>query len=174
MVGRERQGWAIFAVMGILRSWLEHSPLMQPRAAAIRLSPIFPVDATPGALQRGGNMEGKEARFGPIQRRPSSAPPRPAPAPGPVELLHDSWTAIGGLIPLVLIKLGEITPGGVGSGLYGMVVFAIVAVFIAGLMVGEHRSTWARRSRRATSSTAAIAILVLPASILGVSAIARR
>jgi len=118
----------------------------------------------------GGNMEGKEARFGPIQSTLYGTATTGT-STGSVDSSHDSWTPIGGLIPLTLIKLGEITPGGVGSGPYGMVVFAIIAVFIAGLMVGRTPEYLGKKIESRDVKYAAIAILVLPASILGFSAI---
>jgi potassium-transporting ATPase potassium-binding subunit len=118
----------------------------------------------------GGNMEGKEVRFGPIQTTLYGTATTGT-STGSVDSSHDSWTPLGGLIPLTLIKLGEITPGGVGSGLYGMVVFAIIAVFIAGLMVGRTPEYVGKKIESRDVKYAAIAILVLPASILGFSAI---
>ncbi|MFZ0178941.1 MAG: potassium-transporting ATPase subunit KdpA [Candidatus Dormiibacterota bacterium] len=119
----------------------------------------------------GGNMEGKEARFGPIQSALYNTATTGT-STGSVDASMDSLTPIGGLVPLVLIKLGEITPGDVGSGLYGMVVFAIVAVFIAGLMVGRTPEYLGKKIEARDVKYAAIAILVLPASILGFSAVA--
>src|ERR1700688_326443 len=118
----------------------------------------------------GGNMEGKEARFGPIQSALYNTATTGT-STGSVDASMDSLTPIGGLVPLVLIKLGEITPGDVGSGLYGMVVFAIVAVFIAGLMVGRTPEYLGKKIEARDVKYAAIAILVLPASILGFSAV---
>lgn len=118
----------------------------------------------------GGNMEGKEVRFGAIQSTLFGTATTGT-STGSVDSSHDSWTPLGGLVPLTLIKLGEITPGGVGSGLYGMVVFAIIAVFIAGLMVGRTPEYIGKKIESRDVKYAAIAILVLPASILGFSAI---
>jgi K+-transporting ATPase ATPase A chain len=115
-------------------------------------------------------MEGKEVRFGPIQTALFGTATTGT-STGSVDSSHDSWTPIGGLIPLTLLKLGEITPGGVGSGLYGMVVFAIIAVFIAGLMVGRTPEYAGKKIEGRDVKFAAIAILVLPASILGFSAV---
>src|SRR4029453_3527889 len=94
------------------------------------------VDHTPSSLQSGGNMEGKEVRFG-IASSALWATATTAASNGSVNAMHDSFTPIGGLVPMWMIQLGEVVYGGVGSGLYGMLVFAIIAVFVAGLMVGR-------------------------------------
>ena len=104
-------------------------------------------------------MEGKEARFGPIQSAQYDTATTGT-STGSVDASQDSLTPIGGLVPLVLIKLGEITPGGVGSGLYGMVVFAILAVFIAGLMVGRTPEYLGKKIEGRDVKYAAIAILI--------------
>ena len=169
-VGNVKQGIALGAIMAIIligacgvAAWQEQqgNPALVGTGATQVAS----------AQSAGGNMEGKEARFGPIQTAQFGTATTGT-STGSVDSSHDSWTAIGGLIPLVLIKLGEITPGGVGSGLYGMVVFAIIAVFIAGLMVGRTPEYVGKKIEGRDVKYAAIAILVLPASILGFSAIA--
>jgi K+-transporting ATPase ATPase A chain len=135
MVGDTRQGWAILATMTILFTvmlgiavWAEQSG--NPALAALG------VDQTTSSLQSGGNMEGKEVRFG-IANSALWATATTAASNGSVNSMHDSYTPLGGLVPLFLIQLGEIVFGGVGSGLYGMLAFVIVAVFVAGLMVGR-------------------------------------
>src|SRR5713101_4905558 len=135
MVGDQRQGWAVFAVMGILclggvvvSYWAEAAG--NPAFAA------FGIDSKASALQAGGNMEGKEVRFG-IANSALFATVTTDASCGAVNAMHDSFTPLGGLIPLFNIQLGEIIVGGVGAGLYGMLLFAIIAVFIAGLMVGR-------------------------------------
>jgi len=135
MVGDTRQGWAILATMTILFAimlgiavWAEQSG--NPALAALG------VDQTTGALQSGGNMEGKEVRFG-IAGSALWATATTSASNGSVNSMHDSYMPLGGLVPLFLIQLGEIVFGGVGSGLYGMLAFVIVAVFVAGLMVGR-------------------------------------
>ena len=115
-------------------------------------------------------MEGKEVRFGPLQTAQFGTATTGT-STGSVDSSHDSWTPLGGMMPLTLIKLGEITPGGVGSGLYGMLVFAIIAVFIAGLMVGRTPEYIGKKIEAHDVKLAMLAILVLPASILGFSAI---
>jgi K+-transporting ATPase ATPase A chain len=138
MVGDRRQGWAILAAMLVL-----FIPLLVIDAwAEARPNPGYPSvvaqapSLTAGAHQAGGNMEGKELRFGVADSTLWSIATTAA-SNGSVNAMHDSYTPLGGLIPLWLIQLGEVIFGGVGSGLYGMLVFAIVAVFIAGLMVGR-------------------------------------
>ena len=169
-VGNVKQGIALGATMAVIlisafgiAAWQE-----QQGNPALVGSGATQVASSQSA---GGNMEGKEVRFGPIQTAQFGTSTTGT-STGAVDSAHDSWTAIGGLLPLVLIKLGEITPGGVGSGLYGMVVFAIVAVFIAGLMVGRTPEYVGKKIEGRDVKYAAIAILVLPASILGFSAIA--
>jgi K+-transporting ATPase ATPase A chain len=169
-VGSVKQGIALGAVMGIIligafgvAAWQEQqgNPALVGTGATQVAS----------AQSAGGNMEGKEARFGPIQTAQYNTATTGT-STGSVDGAMDSFTPLGGLVPLVLIKLGEITPGGVGSGLYGMVVFAIIAVFIAGLMVGRTPEYVGKKIEGRDVKYAAIAILVLPASILGFSAIA--
>jgi len=135
MVGDKRQGWALLAAMLLIFvplllfcTWAEQAG----NPAFARLG----VDQNASVLQAGGNMEGKEARFG-IVDSARWATATTAASNGSVDAMHDSFTPLGGLVPMWLIQLGEVIFGGVGSGLYGMVAFAIVAVFIAGLMVGR-------------------------------------
>jgi K+-transporting ATPase ATPase A chain len=135
MVGDRRQGWAllaamtlIFAVMLAVALFAEH----QANPALARLG----VDPTPSNLQPGGNMEGKEVRFG-VTNSALWAVATTAASNGSVNSMHDSFMPLGGLATMWLMQLGEVVFGGVGSGLYGMIVFAVVAVFLAGLMVGR-------------------------------------
>ena len=122
------------------------------------------------ATQAGGNMEGKSVRFGPIYSAQFAATTTGT-STGSVDASHDSFTPIGGMVPMVLIQLGEITPGGVGAGLYGMLVFAILSVFIAGLMVGRTPEYLGKKIESKEVRLAALAILILPASILGFTAV---
>ena len=168
-VGKVKQGIALGAVMGIILigafgvvAWQEQQG--NPALVGTGASQV----ATSSSA--GGNMEGKEARFGPIQSALYNTATTGT-STGSVDASMDSMTPIGGLVSLVFIKLGEITPGDVGSGLYGMVVFAIVAVFIAGLMVGRTPEYLGKKIEGRDVKFAAIAILILPASILGFSAI---
>jgi K+-transporting ATPase ATPase A chain len=116
-------------------------------------------------------MEGKEARFGPIQTA-QFATTATGTSTGSVDGATDSFTPLGGMVPMVLMQLGEITPGGTGSGLYGMVVFAIIAVFLAGLMVGRTPEYLGKKIEGRDVKYAALAILILPLSILGFTALA--
>jgi K+-transporting ATPase ATPase A chain len=135
MVGDTRQGWAVLAAMTAIFVVL----LLGCYAAEQAGNPAFNklgVDQTPSTLQAGGNMEGKETRYG-IASSALWAASTTAASNGSVNSMHDSYTPLGGLVPMWLIQLGEIIYGGVGSGLYGMLMFVIVAVFVAGLMVGR-------------------------------------
>ncbi len=168
-VGKVKQGIALAAVMGIILigafgivAWQE-----QQGNPALVGTGATQVSSSQSA---GGNMEGKEVRNGPVQSAMYNTATTGT-STGSVDASMDSLTPIGGLVPLVLIKLGEITPGDVGSGLYGMIVFAIVAVFIAGLMVGRTPEYLGKKIEGRDVKFAAIAILILPASILGFSAI---
>jgi K+-transporting ATPase ATPase A chain len=135
MVGDRRQGWALLAAMLVI-----FVPLLLACTAAEQAgNPAFHalgVDQAASAFQAGGNMEGKETRFG-IVDSARWATATTAASNGSVDAMHDSFTPLGGLVPMWLIQLGEVIFGGVGSGLYGMIAFAVVAVFIAGLMVGR-------------------------------------
>jgi K+-transporting ATPase ATPase A chain len=123
-----------------------------------------------GDTQAGGNMEGKAVRFGPIYSA-EFATASTGTSTGSVNSSHDSFTPIGGMVPLVLIQLGEITPGGVGAGLYGMLMFAVIAVFIAGLMVGRTPEYLGKKIESREVRMAALTLLVGPAVILGFTAI---
>ncbi len=170
MVGDQRQGWAVFAVMGVLflggvlvAYWAEGAG--NPAIAAAG------VDTKASGLQAGGNMEGKDVRFG-IAGSALFAVVTTAASCGAVNSMHDSFTPLGGLIPLFNMQLGEIIVGGVGAGLYGMLLFAIISVFIAGLMVGRTPEYLGKKIEAREVKLALLAILVLPFSILGFSAIA--
>ncbi len=170
MVGNQRQGWAIFAVMGILYfagvAIVYHSEAPgNPAFAALH------VDQASSALQAGGNMEGKEVRFGIANSALFTTVTTDA-SEGAVNTMHDSLMPLGGLVPMVNIMLGEIIFGGVGSGLYGMLVFAILAVFIAGLMVGRTPEYMGKKIDAKEVKMAMLAILILPFSILGFTALA--
>ncbi|MFZ1109210.1 MAG: potassium-transporting ATPase subunit KdpA [Rhodomicrobium sp.] len=170
MVGDQRQGWAIFSVMGLLFLggvavcyWAE--------GAGIPAFAQLGVDTAPSAFQAGGNMEGKEVRFGIAASSLFTTVTTDASC-GAVNTMHDSLTPLGGMIPLINIQLGEIIFGGVGSGLYGMLLFAILAVFIAGLMVGRTPEYLGKKIEAKEVKMAMLAILILPASILGFTAVA--
>ena len=170
MVGKERQGWAIFAVMGILFL----AGTFTVYATESGGNPAFaslPIDAAPSALQAGGNMEGKEVRFGIANSSLFTTVTTDASC-GAVNNMHDSLLPLGGMVPMVNIMLGEIIFGGVGSGLYGMLLFAIVAVFVAGLMVGRTPEYLGKKLEAKEVKMAILAILILPLSMLGFTAIA--
>jgi len=129
------------------------------------------VDQTPGALQPGGNMEGKEARFG-VVGSATWAVATTAASSGSVNAMHDSLTPLGGLAPMWLMQLGEIVFGGVGSGLYGMLVYAIVAVFMAGLMVGRTPEYLGKKIESFEMKMASLVILIPAAAVLAATAAA--
>ena len=170
MVGDQRQGWAVFAVMALLflggvatAYWAEAAG--NPRVAALG------VDIDASDSQAGGNMEGKETRFG-IASSALFATVTTDASCGAVNAMHDSFTPIGGLVPLFNMQLGEIIIGGVGAGLYGMLLFAIVSVFVAGLMVGRTPEYLGKKIEAREVKMAMLAILILPLSILGFTALA--
>src|SRR5262247_1028320 len=162
MIGNQRQGWAILAVMGVLfiagvmvAYWAE----------------AHGNDAFTAIGLTGGNMEGKEVRFG-IVASALFAVITTAASCGAVNAMHDSFTALGGMIPLINIQLGEIIVGGVGAGLYGMLLFVVLTVFVAGLMVGRTPEYVGKKVEAKEVKMAMLAILILPLMILGWTAIA--
>jgi potassium-transporting ATPase potassium-binding subunit len=170
MVGSQRQGWAIFAVMGIL--FLVGVTTVY--TAESRGNPAFAalnVDQTPSALQPGGNMEGKEVRFGIANSSLFTTVTTDASC-GAVNNMHDSLLPLAGMVPMVNIMLGEIIFGGVGSGLYGMLLFVVIAMFVAGLMVGRTPEYLGKKLEAKEVKMAILAILILPLSILGWTALA--
>jgi K+-transporting ATPase ATPase A chain len=170
MVGNQRQGWAVFAAMGVL--FLAGVAIVYPVEAAG--NPQFAalhIDQASSPLQSGGNMEGKDVRFG-IAASSLFAVVTTDASCGAVNTMHDSLMPLAGMVPMVNIMLGEIIFGGVGSGLYGMLLFAILAVFIAGLMVGRTPEYLGKKIEAKDVKMAMLAILVLPLSILGFTALA--
>src|SRR5712672_3251319 len=170
MVGDQRQGWAVFAVMGILFLGGVVVAYWAEAAGNPAFAPLG-IDSAASTLQAGGNMEGKEVRFG-IANSALFATITTDASCGAVNSMHDSFTPLGGMIPMLNIQLGEIIFGGVGAGLYGMLLFAIIAVFVAGLMVGRTPEYVGKKIEAKEVKMAMLAILILPLSILGFSAIA--
>jgi K+-transporting ATPase ATPase A chain len=170
MAGDTRQGWAVLAAMTIM-----FVPLMAVTVVAEQngnpLLTKLGVDQTAGDLHSGGNMEGKEVRFG-IANSALWAVATTAASNGSVNSMHDSFTPIGGLIPMWLIQLGEVIYGGVGSGLYGLLIFAIIAVFVAGLMVGRTPEYLGKKIEAYEMKMAALVILIPPAVVLLATALA--
>jgi K+-transporting ATPase ATPase A chain len=170
MVGDTRQGWAIFSVMAII--WF--MGLAVAYWAESAGNPAFDrlgVDTAASVAQSGGNMEGKEVRYG-IVNSVIWATATTAASNGSVNSMHDSYTPLGGLIPLLNIQLGEVIIGGVGSGLYGMVLFAVLAVFVAGLMVGRTPEYLGKKiEAKEVKMTVLALILILPIGILGFTAL---
>ena len=170
MVGDRRQGvallgamTAVFLALLLPCFWAEQSG--NPRLAALG------VDQTASALQSGGNMEGKEIRFG-IANSALWATATTAASNGSVNAMHDSFTPVGGLVPLFMIQLGEVIFGGVGSGLYGMLAFVLIAVFVAGLMVGRTPEYLGKKVEAFEMKMASIMILIPPALVLLFTAVA--
>jgi K+-transporting ATPase ATPase A chain len=162
MVGNQRQGWAILAVMGVLflagvavTYWAEANGSTMMQALGLT----------------GGNMEGKEVRFGIVASSLFAVITTDASC-GAVNAMHDSFTALGGMIPMINIQLGEIIVGGVGSGLYGMLLFVVLSIFVAGLMVGRTPEYVGKKIEAREVKMAMLAILVLPLMILGWTAVA--
>ncbi len=170
MVGDTRQGWAILAAMTFVFVVLLAVCVGAEQAGNPALSELG-VDQTPSAQQSGANMEGKETRFG-IVNSALWATATTAASNGSVNAMHDSFTPLGGLVPMWLMQLGEVIFGGVGSGLYGMLVFAIVAVFVAGLMIGRTPEYLGKKIEAFEMKMAAIAVLIPLVMVLGGTALA--
>jgi potassium-transporting ATPase potassium-binding subunit len=170
MIRDQRQGWAIFAIMGVL--FLVGVFVTYPVEAGG--NPAFAalhIDSAASALQTGGNMEGKEVRFGIANSALFTTVTTDASC-GAINNTHDSLLPLAGMVPMVNIMLGEIIFGGVGSGLYGMLAFAIVAVFVAGLMVGRTPEYLGKKIEAKEVKMSMLAILILPLSMLGFTALA--
>lgn len=170
MVGDERQGWTILATMSLLFVVAVVAATAFEQQGNPLLSSLG-VDQAASALQAGGNMEGKETRFG-IATSALFAVITTAASCGAVIAMHDSFTPLGGMVPMVLMQMGEVVFGGVGSGLYGMLVFAIMAVFIAGLMIGRTPEYLGKKIETHEMKLVAIAILVTPLLVLLGTAVA--
>src|SRR5438094_2022205 len=169
MVGDTRQGWTVLAAMTVIFVGLLAVCVVAEQNGAVFVEQG--VDHTASALQSGGNMEGKEVRFG-IATSALWATATTAASNGSVNSMHDSYTPLGGLVPMWMIQLGEVVYGGVGSGLYGMLVFAIVAVFVAGLMVGRTPEYLGKKIEAYEMKMASLVILLPPLVVLVCTAIA--
>ena len=164
LVGDRRQGWALLWTMVLLFVPLTLLCILAEQSGNPRLAPLG-IDMAASDTHSGGNMEGKEVRFG-ILNSALWATATTAASNGSVNAMHDSFTPLGGLIPMWLMQLGEVVFGGVGSGLYGMIVFAIIAVFVAGLMVGRTPQYLGKKIEAFEMKMAALVILIPPAVVL--------
>jgi potassium-transporting ATPase potassium-binding subunit len=170
MIGNQRQGWALLATMGLLfaagvamvyAAEAQANPLLQPLG----------IDWLPGPLQAGGNMEGKEVRFG-IAGSSLFAAVSTASSSGAVNAMHDSFSPLGGAVLLTNMMLDEVIIGGVGSGLYSILLFCIVSVFLAGLMIGRTPEFIGKKIEPAEIKITMLAILTVPALIVSLAAVA--
>ena len=170
MVGDTRQGWAILAAMTVVLVGL----IVVTDWAEQRGNPLLTqlgINQTASAIQSGGNMEGKEVRFG-VVNSAIWATATTAASNGSVNAMHDSFTPLGGLVPLMMMMFGEVIFGGVGSGLYGMLVFVILAVFVAGLMVGRTPEYLGKKIEAYEMKMASLLILIMPLTVLALTAVA--
>jgi len=170
VVGDMRQGWAVLAAMTVMFVVAVAALIPAEHAGNPLLGPLG-VDQVSSALQSGGNMEGKEVRFG-IDASALFAAITTAASCGAVNAMHDSLTPLGGMVPMVLMQLGEVVFGGVGSGLYGMLIFAMLAVFIAGLMIGRTPEYLGKKIEVREMKLISIVILVTPILVLAGTAVA--
>ena len=170
MVGDRRQGWALLATMLVIFVPLLLACTAAEQAGTPALDALN-VDQHASALQSGGNMEGKETRFG-IVNSTLWATATTAASNGSVNAMHDSFTPLGGMVPMWLIQLGEVIFGGVGSGLYGMLAFVVVAVFIAGLMVGRTPEYLGKKIEAYEMKMASLVVLIPCALVVVGTAIA--
>jgi K+-transporting ATPase ATPase A chain len=170
MVGDTRQGWALLAAMCVIFVPLAVFAVWQEQVG-VPAYDAMGVDQVASAAHSGGNMEGKETRFG-IANSALWAAATTAASNGSVNSMHDSYTPLGGVVPMWLMQLGEIIFGGVGSGLYGMLMFVIVAVFVAGLMVGRTPEYLGKKIEAYEMKMASLVILIPPLVVLVGTAIA--
>jgi K+-transporting ATPase ATPase A chain len=170
MIGDTRQGWAVLAAMGIMFVSLLVLATYNEQIGNPRLEALG-VDQSASEIQPGGNMEGKEARYG-IGASALFASVTTATSTGAVNTMHDSLTPLGGFVTLFQMQLGEVIPGGVGSGLYSMLIFAIIGVFIAGLMIGRTPEYLGKKIEAFEVKMASVAILVMPIIVLVGTALA--
>lgn len=170
MVGDPRQGWAILSAMTLVLASLLFVAVGYEQGGNPALAALG-VEQSVSAGQSGGNMEGKETRFG-IVNSALWATATTAASNGSVNSMHDSYTPLGGMIPMWLMQLGEVIFGGVGSGLYGMLIFALIAVFVAGLMIGRTPEYLGKKIESFEMKMAAVVILIPAFFILGGTALA--
>jgi len=170
IAGDTRQGWAVFAAMAILLVPLVGMAVHSEQQGNPLIASLG-VDQTASTLQPGGNMEGKESRFG-IGASALFASVTTATSCGAVNAMHDSFTPLGGFVPLINMQLGEVMFGGVGTGLYSMLIFAIVGVFIAGLMIGRTPEYLGKKIESFEIKMSSVAILVMPLIVLTGTAVA--
>jgi len=170
MVGDLRQGWAVLAAMTLIFVVMTAGVMSAEQQANPALQALG-VDQQASSLQSGGNMEGKETRFG-ISSSTLFAAVTTAASCGAVNSMHDSYMPLGGMVPLLLMQFGEVIFGGVGTGLYGMLMFAILAVFIAGLMIGRTPEYLGKKIQAYEMKMVSLAILITPALVLTGTAIA--
>ncbi|QDG71569.1 potassium-transporting ATPase subunit KdpA [Janthinobacterium tructae] len=170
MVGDLRQGWAVLAAMTLIFVVMTVGVMSAEQQAYPALQALG-VDQQASSLQSGGNMEGKETRFG-ISSSTLFAAVTTGASCGAVNSMHDSYMPLGGMVPLLLMQFGEVIFGGVGTGLYGMLMFAILAVFIAGLMIGRTPEYLGKKIQAYEMKMVSLAILVTPALVLTGTAIA--
>jgi K+-transporting ATPase ATPase A chain len=173
LVGSRRQGWALFAAMAIIWAAMTTTVILAEQAGnpIVERAGVDQAQRGGTGAQAGGNMEGKEVRFG-IGASGTWAASTTGTSTGAVNSFHDSYTAIGGLVTVSHMLLGEVSPGGVGTGLYGMLVFVLLAVFIAGLMVGRTPEWLGKKVQAREVKLAGLAILVMPALVLVLTGIA--
>ena len=164
MVGDTRQGWAVLAAMAILFGALQGIAVHSEQQGNPLMAQLG-VDQAPSDTQPGGNMEGKEARNG-IGASALFATVATATSTGAVNSMHDSMMPMGGFVPLFAMQLGEVVFGGVGSGLYGMLIFALLGVFIAGLMIGRTPEYLGKKIEAFDMKMTSIAILITPFIVL--------
>lgn len=170
MVGDMRQGWTVYAAMALMFIAFAVAAISFEQQGNPRLTELG-VDQGISAVQSGGNLEGKEVRFG-ISSSALFAAVTTAASCGAVNSMHDSYTPLGGAVPMVLMQLGEVVFGGVGSGLYGMLMMAILAVFIAGLLIGRTPEYLGKKIEAYEMKMVSLSILVVPLLVLGGTAIA--
>jgi len=170
MVGDTRQGWTLLAAMTVILVAFLALAVGAEQSGNPKLAQLG-IDQAASNMQPGGNMEGKEVRFG-IANSALWATTTTAASNGSVNSMHDSYTPLGGLVPIIMMQFGEVIFGGVGSGLYGMLVFAIIAVFIAGLMVGRTPEYLGKKIESYEMKMASLLILIMPMVVLSLTALA--